>query len=110
VDTMPAVMEGPWEPARTAVDVALTAADLVIEGAPAAYACCRPPGHHVTRAAYGGACDLNHAAIAAQHLQDTLASPVAILDIDAHHGTGAQAIFGATDAVVTGSVHVDPAH
>ena len=27
----------------------VTAADLVLDGAPAAYACCRPPGHHVTR-------------------------------------------------------------
>ena len=34
-------------------------------GAPAAYAACRPPGHHVTRDAFGGSCYLNNAAIAA---------------------------------------------
>ena len=48
-DTMTLIGPGTWEAARAAVDVALTAADLVLAGAPAAYACCRPPGHHVTR-------------------------------------------------------------
>ena len=42
-DTMTAVGEGTWEAARAAVDAAFTAADLVLAGAPAAYACCRPP-------------------------------------------------------------------
>jgi hypothetical protein len=51
-DTMTVVGEGTWEAARAAIDVALTAADLVVEGSPAAYACCRPPGHHVTRSAF----------------------------------------------------------
>ena len=78
-------------------------------GAPAAYACCRPPGHHVTRAAYGGACYLNNAAIAAAALRDRLGDPVAIVDVDAHHGNGAQSIFYADAGVRTGSVHVDPA-
>ena len=31
------------------------------------YALCRPPGHHAPRAAFGGYCFLNNAAIAAQH-------------------------------------------
>ena len=38
---------GTWEAARAAADAALTAADLVLAGERAAYACCRPPGHHV---------------------------------------------------------------
>ena len=37
-DTMTVVARGTWEAARAAVDVALTAADLVLAGAPAAYA------------------------------------------------------------------------
>ena len=65
-DTMTLVGPGTWDAARAAVDVALTAADLVAGGAPLAYACCRPPGHHVTRTAYGGSCYLNNAAVAAQ--------------------------------------------
>jgi acetoin utilization deacetylase AcuC-like enzyme len=108
-DTMTPIGRGTWTAARGAADAALTAADLVLGGARAAYACCRPPGHHVTRAAYGGACYLNNAAIAAAHLRAALGGPVALLDVDAHHGNGAQAIFGATGDVVTGSVHVDPA-
>ena len=34
---------------------------------------------------------------------------VAIVDVDAHHGNGAQSIFWERDDVFTGSVHVDPA-
>lgn len=107
-DTTTPVGEGTWEAARAAVDVALTAADLVLDGAPAAYACCRPPGHHVTRSAYGGSCYLNNAAVAAQYLRDRGPSRVAIVDLDAHHGNGAQAIFWNRDDVLTTSVHVDP--
>lgn len=109
-DTMTVVGRGTWEAARAAVDTALTAADLVLDGARAAYACCRPPGHHVTRTAFGGSCYLNNAAVAAEHLRDRGLARVAILDLDAHHGNGAQAIFAEREDVLTGSVHVDPAH
>lgn len=109
-DTMTAIGPGTWEAARAAVDTALTAADLVLGGAPAAYACCRPPGHHVTRAAFGGSCYLNNSAIAAQFLRDRGFSRVSVLDIDAHHGNGAQSIFWERDDVLTASVHVDPSH
>jgi acetoin utilization deacetylase AcuC-like enzyme len=107
-DTMTLIGPGTWEAARAGADTALTAADLVLAGAPVAYACCRPPGHHVTRSAYGGACYLNNAALAAQRLQAALGGTVALLDVDAHHGNGAQAIFYDRADVVTGSVHVDP--
>jgi len=107
-DTMTVVSEGTWRAARGAVDAALTAADLVLAGAPAAYACCRPPGHHVTRAAFGGSCYLNNAAITAQFLRDRAMARVALVDVDAHHGNGAQAIFWGREDVLTASVHVDP--
>jgi acetoin utilization deacetylase AcuC-like enzyme len=105
-DTMTLVGPGTWEAARAAADAALTAVDLVAGGEPVAYACTRPPGHHVTRAAFGGSCYLNNAAIAAAAL--SAAGPVAVLDIDAHHGNGTQEIFRGRDDVRTGSVHVDP--
>jgi acetoin utilization deacetylase AcuC-like enzyme len=89
-DTMTLIGPGTWEAARAAADAALTAADLVAGGARAAYACCRPPGHHVTRTVYGGSCYLNNAAIAAARLRERGADRVAIVDIDAHHGNGAQ--------------------
>jgi acetoin utilization deacetylase AcuC-like enzyme len=86
----------------------LTAADLVLDGAPAAYACCRPPGHHVTRASFGGSCYLNNTAAAAARLRDALDGPVAVVDVDAHHGNGTAAIFYDRGDVHYGSVHVDP--
>jgi acetoin utilization deacetylase AcuC-like enzyme len=107
-DTMTPIGETTWDASRGAVDVALTAADLVLAGAPVAYACTRPPGHHVTRSAFGGSCYLNNTAIAAQHLRNRGHATVAIVDVDAHQGNGAQAIFQGREDVVTGSVHVDP--
>jgi acetoin utilization deacetylase AcuC-like enzyme len=106
-DTMTLVGPGTWEAARSAVDCALTACELAWTGG-AAYACCRPPGHHVTRSAYGGSCYLNNAAVAARRLQELGAARVAVVDIDAHHGNGAQSIFWRDRDVLTGSVHVDP--
>jgi acetoin utilization deacetylase AcuC-like enzyme len=107
-DTMTLVGPGTFEAARAAVETALTAADLVLRGDDAAFACCRPPGHHATRRAFGGSCYLNNAAAAAARLRDALGGPVAVLDIDAHHGNGTQSIFYEEPRVLTGSVHVDP--
>jgi acetoin utilization deacetylase AcuC-like enzyme len=107
-DTLTPIGPGTWEAARAAVDCALTAADLTLSGSPVAYACTRPPGHHATRSAYGGSCYLNNAAVAAARLRAGGASRVAILDVDAHHGNGAQAIFWERADVRTASVHVDP--
>jgi acetoin utilization deacetylase AcuC-like enzyme len=107
-DTMTLIGPGTWEAARAAVDTAVTAADLVLDGVPAAYALCRPPGHHATRTGFGGSCYLNNSAAAAARLRDRTGGKVAILDVDAHHGNGTQAIFGDQPLVLTGSVHVDP--
>ena len=108
-DTMTLIGPGTWSAARAAVDVAVTAADLVAGGEKAAYALCRPPGHHATRDAFGGSCYLNNAAAAAACLRESLDVPVALLDVDAHHGNGAQSIFWEDGSILTGSVHVDPA-
>ena len=106
---MTLVGPGTYEAARAAVDAALTAADLVAAGdAPAAYACTRPPGHHVTRTVHGGSCYLNNAAAAAARLRARTGGTVAVIDIDAHHGNGTQAIFYDRADVLTASVHVDP--
>jgi acetoin utilization deacetylase AcuC-like enzyme len=107
-DTMTLVGPGSWAAIRGAIDAALTAADLVSSGARLAYALCRPPGHHVTRRAYGGSCYLNNAAVAAQALRAAGAQRVAIVDIDAHHGNGTQMIFYGRADVWYGSLHVDP--
>lgn len=107
-DTMTLVGPGTWAAARGAADAALTAADLVAAGERAAYAICRPPGHHATPAGYGGSCYLNNAAIAAAALRAAGVARVAIVDIDAHHGNGTQAIFYDRADVSYGSAHVDP--
>jgi acetoin utilization deacetylase AcuC-like enzyme len=107
-DTTTLVGPGTWAAARAAVDCALGAAALVTAGEPLAYALCRPPGHHVTRAGYGGSCYLNNGAAAAEALRRGGARRVAVVDVDAHHGNGTAAIFYDRGDVRYGSVHVDP--
>src|SRR4051812_6973719 len=87
-DTMTLIGPGTWEAARAALDSAVTAADLVLGDERAAYACTRPPGHHVTRTCFGGSCYLNNTAAAAAHLRGGGHDRVAVIDIDAHHGNG----------------------
>lgn len=99
---------GTWEAAYASAQVALTGAKLVQEGARAAFALCRPPGHHAAQDMFGGYCFLNNAALAAQSLRDAGAARVAILDVDFHHGNGTQAIFYDRDDVLFLSLHGDP--
>jgi acetoin utilization deacetylase AcuC-like enzyme len=107
-DTMTLVGPGSWAAIRAAADAALTAASMITAGRRTSYALCRPPGHHAGPDGYGGSCYLNNAALAAQALRDQGADRVAVLDIDAHHGNGTQAVFYARPDVYYGSVHVDP--
>jgi len=103
------ITTGTWEAARAATDVALTGAERLRTGARAAFALCRPPGHHAARDLYGGYCFLNNAAIAAQYLCDQGAARVAILDVDFHHGNGTQDIFYDRADVLFVSIHGHPA-
>lgn len=103
------ISHGTWQAARSAADVALTAAARIKDGARAAFALCRPPGHHAASDLYGGYCFLNNAAIAAQYLRDAGAARVAILDVDFHHGNGTQDIFYNRPDVLYVSLHGDPA-
>lgn len=96
-----------WISALRSTHSAAAAADALIGGARAAYALCRPSGHHCRADRASGFCYLNNAAIAAQRLRTRFAR-VAVLDIDAHHGDGTQAIFYDRPDVLTVSVHVDP--
>ena len=96
-----------WPSAYASAQSAIHAADLVMAGAPATYALCRPPGHHAARDLAGGFCFLNNAAIAAVRLLADHAR-VAVLDIDVHHGNGTQQIFYGRSDVLTVSLHADP--
>ncbi len=108
LDTAAPLVAGTYVAARAAVDVALTAVDLVLGGAPAAYGLCRPPGHHAARAMYGGYCFFNNAAIAAEAIVRATGERVAILDVDYHHGNGSQQIFWRRGDVRYISIHADP--
>ncbi len=107
-DTMTVVGPGTWEAARAAVDVTLTAVDLVTSTRRSAYALTRPPGHHATQSGFGGSCYLNNAAVAAEGLLASGHQRVGVLDLDAHHGNGTQAIFWDRADVLYASLHVDP--
>ena len=102
------ITETTFEAVLASRDIALSAAKLVYEGDRAAFALCRPPGHHAGPNYAGGYCFLNNAAIAAQWLRDAGAKRVAILDIDYHHGNGTQEIFFDRSDVVFASIHGDP--
>ncbi len=112
------IVAGTYGAARVSADAALTGAELLLEGERAAYALCRPPGHHAARDMAGGYCYLNNAAIAAHQLARGERSGgdfwgmrpavVALLDIDFHHGNGTQAIFYERSDVFFVSIHGDP--
>ncbi|MEM6676297.1 MAG: histone deacetylase family protein [Pseudomonadota bacterium] len=102
------ISPGTWEAARASADVALTAAGIVSAGTRAAFALCRPPGHHAAQDMYGGYCFLNNAAIAAEAMRAAGAGRVAVLDVDFHHGNGTQTIFYERADVFFASLHGDP--
>jgi acetoin utilization deacetylase AcuC-like enzyme len=109
-DTATPIVAGTAAAARRAVDVALTAARQVVDGAPLAYGLCRPPGHHAARGMLGGYCFFNNAAITAEWLRrEGGFRRVAILDVDYHHGNGTQQIFWERGDVLYVSLHADPA-
>ena len=108
-ETTTPLTDGTYEAARGAVDVALTATQIVLNGAKSSYGLCRPPGHHATTDLYGGYCFFNNAAIAAHHVASTTGSKVTVLDVDYHHGNGTQQIFYERDDVQFVSLHGDPA-
>jgi acetoin utilization deacetylase AcuC-like enzyme len=102
-----------WESIYWSANCAASAAALVRgdggrdDGARAAYALCRPPGHHAFTDLAGGFCFVNNAAVAATVLRERHAR-VAIVDVDLHHGNGTQGIFYRRADVLTVSIHADP--
>ena len=107
-DTACPISADTWGSARWSAQTAIAGADALAHGARAAYALCRPPGHHAFADLAGGFCFLNNSAIAAERLRARGLRP-AILDVDVHHGNGTQGIFYASGDVLTVSIHADPA-
>jgi acetoin utilization deacetylase AcuC-like enzyme len=106
-DTYTPLLAGTFDAALRMASAADGAADAVAAGAPAAYALGRPPGHHAERARCGGYSYLNGTALAADRLARL--GPVAVLDVDVHHGNGTQHLFYDRPDVLTVSIHGDPA-
>jgi acetoin utilization deacetylase AcuC-like enzyme len=106
MDLSACIVEGTYAAALAAAQCALSAAEAVAEGERAAFALCRPPGHHAGRDYAGGYCFLNNASVAANWLSTK--ENVALLDIDYHCGNGTQDIFYDRADVLTISIHADP--
>ena len=102
------IRAGTWAAVHGSAQAAIAAADAGLEHGHA-YSLCRPPGHHAYGDSAGGFCFLNNSAIAAERMRRATGGPVAVLDIDVHHGNGTQGIFYDRTDVLTVSVHADPA-
>src|SRR5262249_19638441 len=101
------LVAGSYRAARAAVDVALTAADLLLAGDAAVYGLARPPGHHCPRSAFGGYGLFNYSPAASAYLAGR-GGRVAGLDVEYHSGYGTQQIFYQRADVLYASLHADP--
>lgn len=106
-DAVTPITRRTYEVAKASADTALTGAEMIRAGAEkTVYALCRPSGHHAGPRVFGGYCYFNNVATAAEYLLNS--APVAILDLDYHHGNGTQEFFQEKKAVFTASIHGDP--
>jgi acetoin utilization deacetylase AcuC-like enzyme/GNAT superfamily N-acetyltransferase len=106
IDTFTPLNRNAYKAARGAVDCGLTCAEKILGGQGLAYALVRPPGHHAEGRSFGGFCYFNTAAVVAHYFSRY--GRVAVLDVDYHHGNGAENIFYHRDDVLTVSLHGHP--
>jgi acetoin utilization deacetylase AcuC-like enzyme len=98
-----------FDAALRASGAAMAAVDAVLAGAVGSgFTCGRPPGHHAEPATPMGFCIVNHVAVAAAHARASGVERVAVLDWDAHHGNGTQAMFWTDPSVLYVSLHQFP--
>lgn len=108
-DAATPIAAGTFDAAYWGAQSALSALESVATGrVRRAFALCRPPGHHSGRDYCGGYCYLNNAAIVVQQARAKGLGPVAILDVDYHHGNGTQDIFYEDGGIFFASIHADP--
>jgi acetoin utilization deacetylase AcuC-like enzyme len=107
MDTL--VPRGFLSTALLAAGGSVAAADAVLQGrVENAFAMVRPPGHHASRYSGAGFCYLNNLAVMVRAIQNRGIERVLILDWDAHHGNGTQAIFEDDPTVLFTSIHQSP--
>ena len=105
IDADTRVSDGSWHAALLAAGAGLDAVERLRRGeGVAAFCAVRPPGHHATAARAMGFCLLNNIAVTAAALADA-GERVVIVDYDAHHGNGTQAIFWTDPRVLYVSLH-----
>lgn len=100
------VTESSFKAALGAVGATLSVSRKILsEGRGAGFAIVRPPGHHAEPDRAMGFCLLNNIAVAAADAVASGLGKVAIVDFDAHHGNGTEAIFWETSDVGYLSTH-----
>ena len=100
------VTETSYQDALAAVGATLAVSRMIIAmGTGRGFAMVRPPGHHATSSKSMGFCLLNNIAIAAADAVASGLKRVAIVDFDAHHGNGTEAVFWDTPEVGYLSIH-----
>ncbi len=108
LDADTTVNDASFDAALLAAGAGLDAVQLLAsEVADAAFLPLRPPGHHATSDTAMGFCLLNNVAIVARELTRR-GERVLILDFDAHHGNGTEAIFREDPNVLYVSTHQYP--
>ena len=97
-----------WEAATHSAGAGLEAVAALERGdGDAAFCAVRPPGHHALPSRAMGFCMVNNVAVTAAYLRDR-GDSVLVIDWDAHHGNGTQAIFDEDPKVFYVSMHEWP--
>lgn len=110
IDEDTVVSTGSYPAAQKAAGAAVDMVNALLDDqCDTAFALVRPPGHHAMPHYLMGFCFFNNIALAALHgIEQHQLTRIAILDWDAHHGNGAEAIFYNDPRVYTLSWHQDP--
>jgi acetoin utilization deacetylase AcuC-like enzyme len=100
------ITQSSFDDALLAAGGVITCSRAVLNGeANNAFAIVRPPGHHAEPDRAMGFCIFNNVAVAARDALTNRIERVAIIDYDAHHGNGTQAVFLNDERVAFLSAH-----